>query len=254
MLIILFHQLYTVYLSEVEIPLWMWQTVFGAILVAFFGYISTGILAPMTRDYLEKRKAKRLEEKEKLKEKIHFCDSCWTQFKFSIDHLQNYDLQSTCNIHAFTYLPTEVKKKVEEYIERYKLCQDLFMAVQCIIPQIIQKLIRSELPETAKTDYALESDLQGYDIPRRYMAGEKVNVTWLKENKPRLLGNIRKNLKDSESRLDRFFIELDRELKNDRVLSRFREERKALIEVGNQIINDLKRELESLQKELSRFQ
>jgi hypothetical protein len=235
-----------------EIPLWVSQTIFGALLVAILGYVSTGILAPLTRDYLEKRKAKRLVEKEKLESKVDCYQKCVNQIEFCTkDALDDFK-----HGHGFyrEYLSEEAKKKVDDFNDYYELCSDLLRAVEYVIPQIIQMLIKSELPETAKTGYALDDALQEYELKKCYIAGEKVSVTWLKENKPRLLDNIRKNLKDSESQLDTFFISLNGEFKNNSVLNRYRKEKKKLTEFGNQIINDLKSELKSLQKELSRFQ
>jgi len=146
----------------------------GAILVAFLGYISTGILTPLTRDWLERRKTKRLAEKGKLESKIHCYKTCINQIESCIKDAQDDFKQS----HGFyrEYLSEEAKKKVDAFDKRYELCRDLCKALEYVIPQIIQRLIKSELPETVKTGYGLDSDLQEPALKKHYIASEKVNV------------------------------------------------------------------------------
>ncbi|MEM2972432.1 MAG: hypothetical protein QW270_08465 [Candidatus Bathyarchaeia archaeon] len=251
LILAVFYQVYTAYLSEMEMPSWILQYSFYAFLTAFLGFIF-GIATLMIRNYVQKREIRQQKRKEDLKLKINAYEKSISEIKNFINQLESKSSASPINIR--TELSLESQKKLEEFNQHCELYRDWLLAVEYIIPEILQRLIRSELPQTAKSGYALDSDLQECELLKRYMAGEEVNVTWLKGNKPRLLDNILKNLKDSESQLDTFFIVLNNEFKNNRVLKRYREEKKALMELGNLILDNFKRELESLQKEISRFQ
>lgn len=252
-LVIVFYSVYP-YLAQLEAPSWMLQTTFYALMTAIFSFVFLGVLAPKTREWLEQRKAKRSKEETALKGRIVSCQSCRNQIEYNISNHVKQNEFGYGDVNVRSNLSTEAEKKVEEYIRRYEVCGDWLKATEYVIPQILQSLIKYRLPETAKTGYALDSDLSEPALLKRYVNGEEVNVTWLKGNKPGLLDNIRKNLKDNELRFDNFFIELNAESKNNKVLNRFRNDKKALIEFGNQIMNDLKLEQESLEKEHSQFE
>jgi hypothetical protein len=61
------------------------------------------------------------------------------------------------------------------------------------------------------------------------------------------------HLQDKESKLDAFFLKINESFQKDRTLNRYRNEKSELEKFGKQIVEDLRRELESAKLQLTRY-
>jgi hypothetical protein len=245
-----FYHVYTAYLGEMGIPSWILPYSFYAFLTAFFGFIFR-IVTFRIRDYRESRKMNVQRRITDICLRKTACETSINEIRNCINRVNAEDYPLISLITIQPNLSMELQGKVKEFKEHYELCRDLHIAAEYVIPQIIQGIIKSDLPETFKTGYDLASYLKASKLIKRYINGEEVNVTWLKNNEPQLLAGILANLKDSETQLDMFFLSLNNSFKSIAVLNRYRIEKKKLVEFGEQIIDYLKSELKSLDEELS---
>ena len=80
-------------------------------------------------------------------------------------------------------------------------------------------------------------------------------TVWIKENYPNfckeILDNIQEDLK--ENKLDNFFLEINSVFCDNIVLKRYRQEKKGLIDFGQQLKEDFEKEISVLEKKLSKY-
>ena len=225
---------------------WLLQTVVYLGLLALFTCFLGPIAYRHYSEYCEGRKLRRLEKKKKLESKKDAYRRCTSQIEYNIkERVQKDDFKYHADI-SYNGLPSDAQKKVKEYVKNYGRCRDWFEACSYVIQSILESSAKSTLPETRKK-YALDSDLQSDDITKMFANGEKVTSSWLKEHKPRVYQRVKKSLKEpeGEEQLDTFFLNINGSFEANCILKRFRNEKKALIEYGFEVIDDLKDELQA---------
>jgi len=233
-----------------EIQLWLLQTIIYAIL--------TGVIAPFAYKYIsdifEKRKLRRLEEKQALEKEKNLYEKCVWQIKQSIKRILKNEWSYYSDI-GVSGLSPELEKKVEEYNKNYERCRDWFKACNITIKFESRARIRDKFPKTAQTYPALYECLLQDTIIDRYIKGEKVTSTWIKEDSPKIYINMMKELEQNkeDGELDTFFKEINIFFENEDILKRFRAEKKELIEYGNKITNELNAEIEILKQKLEKL-
>ena len=146
-------------------------------------------------------------------------------------------------------IPQEFSVKAKEYIENYQRLQDWLGASKLAVKYEIETHVKSDLPTTRK-EYHLDSVIEGDHILPFFIRGQRINKRWIEENHPKIYKDILKHLKEEETALDIFFLNLNRDLENNNILKRFRKEKKRLIQFGKKLMEDLDREIQRLQGEL----
>jgi len=147
----------------------------------------------------------------------------------------------------------ELKSQVQKYNEKLKEYNMFRKFSEPLIMGIIEKEVRKIFLKTRKKSDAVEAMLCSDFLMARYFNGEKVTTTWFREEHPRALNNITKEIDESErDDIDLFFNHVNDELQKNEVLVRFRKEKKELIELGQAILKDLE-EGKDLQKKLEEY-
>jgi len=129
---------------------------------------------------------------------------------------------------------------------------DWLTACKNAIELSLNEIAKEELPATVK-EYNFVQLLQEEDIMRRFLFGEEVTKRWIEKTYPSLFYELMKKLKESEKKLDKFFIQINNAFKKHRILERFRKEKKNLIELGKEIIKDCNEEISVLNDDLSEY-
>lgn len=217
----------------------------GSLITAFFTVWRWGI-----DPYLERKKRERSEKKKELEAKIQGLISCKNSIDFSIRNrvLSNEVDKYSCDVFSYK-IPQEFYAKTEEYIENYQRLQDWLRASRLAVKYEIETHVKSDLPTTRK-EYHLDSVLEGDQIMPFFLGEQRVNKRWIEENHPKVYKDIIKHLKEEETKLDEFFLNLNRALENNNVLKRFRKEKKALVEFGKKLMEELDSEIHRLQGEV----
>lgn len=199
----------------------------------------------------EKKRKERLKEKKKLEGKRHHL----YQLEWSMEqNLKRVEQEDFSMLDLGTGgLPQQIVSKVENYIEDFHHCSDWFVACQNTIRLTLYEITKNQLPKTMK-EYHLNVVLyQSENILHRFLHEEEVTKRWIEKTYPSLFGDIMEHLKESERKLDTFFIKVNEAFQKHTILRRFRKETEKLIDFGQEIIKDCKREVELLNEELSKY-
>lgn len=239
----------------------MLQFTFYALMTAIFGFIFLGILAPLTRDYLKKAEMKKIREKTALELLKKEYERCAWSIKNNIEkYVQKNkftDFEARLhepNVVGEVEISEELKRKVQEFNERCGLYKVLCEASNYPIKSFIEAKVREKFPKTLKIPFALDEFLQVDYLMARYFNGEKVTDSWFKETHPTAYKNIIKGLDESErDELDTLFHELNNKFERDAILQRFRKEKEELIKHGQETIETLQREIDSLNEQLKKY-
>jgi len=250
------------YLSQEEVQLWMLQTIVYAFMTAIFGFIFLGILAPLTRERLKEAKLKKIDEKKALESLKTEYERCVWSIKNNIEkYVEKNELNFTfkvrlheSSIFGKAKISEELKRQVREYNDRYELYNVLLRASKYPIESVIEGKIRQLFPKTLNKSVPLNELLQVDYLMARYFSGEKVTESWFKEVHPKAFKDIARNIDKSEKdELDILFHKLNDDFKRDVVLQRFRKEKEDLIKHGQETINALQKEIDSLKEQLEEY-
>lgn len=234
-----------------EIPQWLLETIIYAVLTALF----TGILAPISvkyfTRYLDERKERKRKEKKELKNRKGLLDSCIWYIETTLEYLKR-DSFGGVSKEALKP-PLEYEKRINEYEKSLTLCKDLFLACKYVVKVTVEEQTRIILPKTLAKIPELEDKLQKDDFLKRYVNEKEVTKSWMEEQKTKLYRFITRNLQEEEIELNTLFSELNGLFRDNSVMERYRKEKQELIECGQRIIKDLKRESEDLDEKLLQF-
>lgn len=259
--IVIFALVYS-YTSQQEMPLWMLQFTFYAFMTAIFGFIFLGILAPLTRERLKEAKMKKIEKKKALESLKREYERCAWSIKNNIKEFVeknelNFVFQADLNeswVGGKAKISEELKGQVQEYNERYGLYNILLRASKHLLKSVVEREVRELFPKTLNKPYPLDDLLQVDYLIARYLSGEKVTESWFKEVHPRAFKNILKDIDKSEKEeLDVLFQKLNDEFKRDTILQRFRKEKEELKRHGQETVEALQREIDSLNEQLKQY-
>ena len=222
-----------------------WQPILiaiGSLITAFFTAWRWGV-----NPYLERRRQKRSEKEKELRSKIQRHISCRNSIDYSIrNRVLTNELDKYPADIFFQSIPQEFSTKAREYMKNYQRLQDWLRASRLAVRYEIETRVRSDLPTTRK-EYHLDTVLESDHIMPFFIRGQRVNKRWIEENYPKIYKEIIKHLKEEETTLDTFFLNLNRDLENNTILKRFRKEKKELIDLGKKLMEDLDREIPRLQ-------
>lgn len=182
--------------------------------------VSFGFLKPIIDKKLGKKKAL-----------VGQLKSCKSHVEWAIDRIKKDEWEYPPDIPHLNFCP-ELNRKVIEFVESYQRCADLFIACKYAIRSESEKCAEASVPNTHKSRHLDKMITKKSEFVIQFVNGKKVIKNWIEENFPGIHENIIQNLEESESALDRFFLDLNRMLKNNRVLNRFRKEKKNLIELA----------------------
>jgi hypothetical protein len=155
--------------------------------------------------------------------------------------------QYSPNIPRVGFL-AELATKVEEYVERYQRCGDLFLACECVITSEIIKWAISCVPKTQEK-FPLDKLMTGKtDILCQLVNGKEPTKRWIEEKSPNTRKDIVSHLEEPEDALNIFFYELDNTLGQNKVVTRFRTEKQQLIQFAEVIKRDIDSEVERLSR------
>ena len=231
-------------------------------MTAIFGFIFLGILAPLVRDRLKEAKMKKIEEKKALESLKNEYSRCAWSIENNIEkYVEKNELNFTFKVrlHESSIVgkvktSEELKRKVQEYNEKYELYNVLLKASKDLIKSVIEREVRQLFPKTLDKPFPLDDLLQVDYLMARYFDGERVTGSWFKDVHPRAFKNILKDIDKSEKdELDILFHKLNDEFKRDPVLQRFRKEKEDLKRHGQETIEALQRESDSLNEQLKQY-
>lgn len=201
-----------------------------------------------------KRKEKRVSEKIELIGKSENYENSRSSLERS---LKEYVMTNNFTKGFYAYpqgLPSELVKRMRKWNETYERCGDWKVAGESIITIQLQELSLEYLPLTCKDYPDLRTSLSSDDFKKRYFEGVEVSKRWIEKTYPSFYEDIKEHLKDKEAKLDHFFLKLNEAFLKDRLLNRFRKEKKELIELGQLIVEDMKTEEEKIQKKLELYE
>lgn len=205
------------------------------------------------RVYLPRAKTKRIRrrrEKENLEEQKNGLNNTIWQFEQRLKELQENNLSSDVLPHD---LPNHLVEKVRIFNERHKVCADFFEACNYAIRLILMDKYEETLPKTA-SKYNLDVSLRDSDFIKMYVNGEEVTKRWIEKTYPtRLYAEMLEHLQEPENKLDEFFLKINTSFQSNRIMKRYRQERNELEKLGKEIIQQLKEEVESINRQLSNY-
>lgn len=228
-------------------------------------FIALGALAGILLVFVEGYQAynkyvvpKKNEKRATRKEELTSAHAQYTNTRSSLERsLKDYVMTNkfTEGWHSYPSesLSSDLKKRIQKWNEIYERCGDWKVASESEIIVRLQELSQKNLRTTFKDYPDLLGALNSDGFRSRYFEGEEVTKLWIEQNNPTLHETIMDHLKGKKAKLGMFFLNLNATFKENRVLNRFRREKKELIELGQQIIEDLKIEEEKLQNELERY-
>jgi hypothetical protein len=255
--------LYSVYnyLTHLEVPLWMIQFTFYAFMTAFFGFIF-GILALLIRDHLEGRKMKKIEKKGTLESLKAEYDTCAWSIQNNIErYIEKNEmtdfvarLEARDDFGEEIEVPKQLKKQVQGYNEKSKDYNLFLRMSKHTINEVTEKRVLQMFPKTRKRSDGLSTLLNSGSFMERYLNGEKVTATWLKDTHPVILKNITKEIDETERHeLDIYFNEINTMFEKEEVLQRFIKAKEELIKYGQETMKVLKKESEALDRQLQQY-
>lgn len=231
-----------------------WNLLLIALGVIFSGcLVIVEVYQAYNKYVVPKKEKKRLSEKRKLEEKLSSYQDSFGNLERS---LKNFVMKNKFErgFGAYTKgLSSDFEERIEKYNEIFDRCVDWKKACKDVITIHLHELSRKHLPKTCK-EYDLVSLLNVDNLTQRYLNGEEVTKRWIEKEYPTGLYEVlMENLKDKETKLDLFFLNLNETFEKNEVLERFKNEKKTLIELGHAILKDLKEEEKKLRKELEKY-
>jgi hypothetical protein len=196
----------------------------------------------------------RLTHRQELQSRMNAYATCYKEIEWNIENVvQKNQFDAAAQIPFITpFTSSEFIRKIEEYVENYQKCQDWFQACKETIELVLSKMTKSMLPKTLE-----KCDLIGFigrdECIHRFVNGERVTKHWIEENFPNQFAEIIRNLQETETQLDLFFRELNIYLENNKILTRFRQEKKELIEYGTELMKELGNELQLLSERIKKI-
>jgi hypothetical protein len=232
-----------------------WALVFAA--VGGTGAIVTAIATVVKLYYFPYRARKmksRLHEKKELDGKISSLTSTKWQLEMSLNEkVRPSKFEQGANVGWYV---KDFEEKIKEYHEKFNECGDWYEACTKVVEFEHMALVRKEF-KNGDSSQLQEKLLQG-PLVNMYIEGEKLTLTFIKDNYPSFHNDLMEMVKDEkaerkEQKLSAFFIEANRLFGNHRVLVRFRKKKKNLEDFGQSIQKDLEKALSNLQQEISRY-
>jgi len=233
---------------ELDLPLLFAALGAVGVLVTAIATVAKLYLLP----WRERKRKRRLAERQTLTNKKSSLDTLIRQIEKNIEESVKPN-KFPVGANIGWYIP-EFKKKIKEYHKEYDRCKDWLEACKVAIEHHMMLVTSKKFPNTVE-EYKLHESLQADEFVNMYIEGEKITLTFIKENYPSLHKDIIEHLKEkrAQHKLDVFFLEINDFFKNHVILKRFRQEKKELIEFGHQLIKELKKEIILVDKEILKF-
>ena len=231
-----------------------WSVFFPAL--AGIGAFVTAI-ATIVKLYLipwrDKKRKKRLVEKKQLEQTVSALMTIKNQIEKSLERdVKQNNFARGADIGWWS-MP-KFDERVKEYHEGLDFCKDFYEACKDVVELRMMRLVKNFFPITT-TNYPLDDKLQKGQLANMYINGEKVTYTLIKESYPDFCKEIVDNIKEDskENKLDNFFLEINSTFRDNIVLKRYRQEKKGLIDFGQQLKEDFEKEISLLEKKLLEY-
>lgn len=188
--------------------------------IAVLLVVALGFVKPLVGRSLSRRR-----------QSIDRLKACRSQVEWTTDNRVEKDEWSYSPDVSYVEFSPQLNKEVVRYVDTYGSCADLFLACRYAIESESRSYAIAWLPKTHQK-YPLDRMIMDKEVfVKRLANGDKVTKQWIEENFPGVYKNIITNLEEPEDAVSNFFLELNRALGANKVLNRFRVEKRKLIEM-----------------------
>lgn len=230
-----------------------WQLV--PTIVAAIGTFLTALFSAwhyVLSPYLVRRKQETLEKQQELRVKIQNRISIRNSIEFNINNAvkKNTPERPDIGIGFLGDTDQESSAKIREYYNNHNVYSDWLRACKELLDYKIEDTMRQHLPETLQK-HRIDGAIRASDtISCKFMDGQNVTATWLKENLSDMYKQLLVNLQEPELELDKVFFDLNKYVTENNSFRRYRDEKNRLIELGTKIMEKLNEEIKNLETEL----
>jgi hypothetical protein len=174
------------------------------------------------------------------------------QIQENLELIKSNDLSKTLTInYSKEIIDNKIKNDITNYLEQYSLYSDIYEGCVCVIRFNVQFYASQLIPKSLQK-HPIDNILNDLPLIKQYLEGNCLSANWLRENHNDKYHIIIKYLDDSEGEknLDEFFKQFNNVILNDMIIKRFRKEKSELINISDQILLDLDKEIKNLEIKL----